>query len=145
MTQTALYSLELKNDLSELQRMSAWIHRTGEFMGLPGALGSEFDLCANEAVTNIILYAYEDSASHRISVRIRQARDLVDLEVEDDGRPFNPLEFPPPVLTRSLNEAPLGGRGIHLIRGLMAECRYQRRDGKNILTMVPRSRTAAGQ
>jgi len=125
--------------------MSAWIHRTGELMGLPDALGSEFDLCANEAVTNIIRYAYEDSASHRISVRIRQALDHVDLEVEDDGRPFNPLEFPPAALASSLEQAPLEGRGIQLIRGLMAECRYQRRDGKNILTMVSRSRAPVGQ
>lgn len=125
--------------------MSAWIHRTGKLIGLPDALGPELDVCANEAVTNIISYAYEDSASHRISVRIRQAQDHVDLEVEDDGRPFNPLEFPPAALPSRLEQAPLRGRGIHLIRGLMAECRYQRRDGKNILTMVPRSRAQVGQ
>lgn len=125
--------------------MSAWIHRTGKLMGLPDAVGRELDLCANEAVTNIISYAYEDSVSHRISVRIRQEQDHVDLEVEDDGRPFNPLEFPPAELASSLEQAPLGGRGIHLIRGLTAQCSYQRRNGNNILTMVPRSRAPVGQ
>jgi anti-sigma regulatory factor (Ser/Thr protein kinase) len=124
--------------------MSAWIHRTGELVGLPDSVGSEFDLCANEAVTNIISYAYGDAQSHRISVRIRATRDRVSLEVEDDGRPFNPLEFPPAAPATSLEQAPLGGRGIHLIRGLMAECRYQRREGKNILTMVPRPHARAG-
>jgi len=92
--------------------MSAWIHRTGMLIGLPDALVSEFDLCANEAVTNIISYAFDDSASHRISVRIRQEEGHVDLEVEDDGRPFNPLEYPPAALASSLEAGPLGGRGI---------------------------------
>lgn len=124
--------------------MSAWIQRTGRLMALPDALGSELDLCANEAVTNIISYAYADSASGRISVRLTRAPGRVDLEVEDDGRPFNPLEFPPAASVSSIEQAPLGGRGIHLIRGLMSECRYQRRDGKNILTMVSRLNASVG-
>jgi serine/threonine-protein kinase RsbW len=144
LTNTATYSLELRNDLSELRRMSAWIHQTGKRMGLSDALGADLDLCANEAVTNIISYAYEDSARHQISVRIRQVPGRVDLEVEDDGKPFNPLEFPPAPLGSSLEKAPLGGRGIHLIRGLTAECKYERRDGKNILTMVSRLRAPVG-
>lgn len=120
--------------------MSEWIHRTGKLMKLPEALALELDLCASEAVTNIIAYAYEGSASHCIRLRLKQARSRVDIEIEDDGKPFNPLEFPPAPPVSSLEHAPLGGRGIHLIRSLMTECKYHRRDGKNILTMVSRLR-----
>jgi anti-sigma regulatory factor (Ser/Thr protein kinase) len=138
LTKTASHSLELHNDLSELKRMSEWIRRTGKLMELPQALAFELDLCATEAVTNIITYAYEGSASHCIRLRLMQARSRVDIEIEDDGKPFNPLEFPPAPPLSSLEHAPLGGRGIHLIRSLMTECKYHRRDGKNILTMVTR-------
>lgn len=124
--------------------MTEWIHRTGKLMELPNALLFELDLCATEAVLNIITYAYDDSASHRIHVRLRQAQSHVDLEVEDDGRPFNPLEFPPAPSASSLEHAALGGRGIHLIRRLMTECKYRRRGGKNILTMISRLRAPVG-
>lgn len=116
--------------------MSAWIHRTGAVMGLPDAILSDLDVCAAEAVHNIISYAYDDAASHRIVVRLTHAQSHVDLELEDDGHPFNPLEFPPAPPVSSLDQAPLGGRGIHLIRGLMTECKYRRSEGKNILTMA---------
>jgi serine/threonine-protein kinase RsbW len=66
---------------------------------------------------------------------LSRRKDAV-IEIEDDGKPFNPLEFPPAPLVSSLDDAPLGGRGIHLIRSLMTECSYQRNDGKNVLTLA---------
>jgi anti-sigma regulatory factor (Ser/Thr protein kinase) len=145
MAEHASYSLELRNDLSELRRMSAWIHRTGQLMGLANALESDLDVCANEAVLNIINYAYDDSGDRRINIRMRREQDHVDIEIEDDGKPFNPLEFPPLTPASSIEQAPLGGRGIHLIRSLMSACTYQRREGKNILTMSSRTREPLGR
>ena len=116
--------------------MSAWIHRTAKQMELPQPVAFELDLCSTEAVTNIITYAYEGTASHRIRLRLQQALGRVVIEIEDDGKPFNPLEFPPVPRFTSLDDAPLGGRGIHLIRSLMTECSYQRSDGKNVLTLA---------
>ena len=127
----ASHSLELRNDLSELQRMSVWIHRTGRLMGVPDAVLSDLDLCAAEAVTNIIDY----SGCHWIRVRLIPGQGQVDLEVEDDGKSFNPLVYAPAPAAASLEQAHLGGRGILLVRGLMTECSYRRRDGKNIFTM----------
>jgi serine/threonine-protein kinase RsbW len=140
LTNTDSHNLELHNDLSELRRMSAWIHQSGKLMGLPQALVFELDLCATEAVTNIITYAYEGSASHCIQLRLKQEQSRIDIEIEDDGKAFNPLAFPSPPPPSSLERAPLGGRGIHLIRSLMPECAYRRHGGKNILTMVSRLR-----
>ncbi len=136
MPQPSSHGLELRNELSELERMSVWIHVTGKLMELPDAILSDLDLCAAEAVHNVIAYAYEDSSPHRIHVRLSREATRVNLEVEDDGTAFNPLEYPPAPSVSRLEQAPLGGRGIHLIRGLMTECEYRRHDGKNILTMA---------
>jgi anti-sigma regulatory factor (Ser/Thr protein kinase) len=134
--QPSTHNLELRNDLSELERMSVWIHVIGKLMELPDAILSDLDLCAAEAVHNVIAYAYEDSSLHRIQVRLSRGPTQVSLEVEDDGTPFNPLEYPPAPSVSRLEQAPLGGRGIHLIRGLMTECGYRRHDGRNILTLA---------
>lgn len=116
--------------------MSEWIHRQSKLMHLPEALAFRLDLCATEVVTNIITYAYDGALSRCLLLGITRAQSHVNLEVEDDGKPFNPLEFPPAQTVSSLEQAPLGGRGIHLIRSLTSECKYQRRDGKNIFTMI---------
>jgi serine/threonine-protein kinase RsbW len=135
MDQPASHSVEIRNDWSDLQRMSAWIYRTGRLMELPDAVLSDLDLCAAEAVHNVIEHAYDDSACHWIRVRLVREQNHVDLEVEDDGKSFNPLEHPPAPAVASLEQEPLGGRGLLLIRGLTTELTYRRDEGKNMLTM----------
>jgi anti-sigma regulatory factor (Ser/Thr protein kinase) len=57
------------------------------------------------------------------------------IEVEDDGRPFNPLQVPPPDLERPLAQRKVGGLGLHLVRELTSSIEYDRKDGKNRLVM----------
>jgi anti-sigma regulatory factor (Ser/Thr protein kinase) len=58
------------------------------------------------------------------------------IEVEDDGRPFDPLAHSAPDLSQPLDKRPVGGMGIHMIRKSMDRVEYRRADGKNILTMT---------
>jgi anti-sigma regulatory factor (Ser/Thr protein kinase) len=90
----------------------------------------------DEAVSNAINHGYDAGVRGEIAVRLRRAPDGVLLEVEDDGRPFDPLQAPPPDLTLSLERRPIGGLGIHLIRNLMDEVSYARVGGRNVLKMV---------
>ena len=116
--------------------MSKWIDVAGRQMELPDEVLSDIDHCAAEAVHNIIAYAYRDSGSHLIQVRLTREAERVNLEIEDDGMAFNPLEYPAPPPVCRIEQAPLGGRGIRIMRGLMTECSYRREDGKNVLVMV---------
>jgi anti-sigma regulatory factor (Ser/Thr protein kinase) len=143
-TRRSSHSLELCNDLSELTRLSEWLRATGGQMKLPDEVLSDVDHCAAEAVHNIIAYAYPDTDAHVIQVRLSREPDRLNLEIEDDGTPFNPLEYPAPLPVSRIEHAPLGGRGIRIVRGLMTECSYRRENGKNILTMV-RAWAAHGQ
>src|SRR5262245_56849079 len=128
--------LDLRNDLTELSRLAEWLHSAARRVQLPDEVLSDIDHSAAERVHNIIAYAYQDSAEHVIRVRLTREQSRVILQIEDDGVPFNPLDYasPPPV-TR-IEQAPLGGRGIRTMRALMTECSYRYQDGKNILTMV---------
>ena len=55
--------------------------------------------------------------------------------MEDDGRPFNPLNVPEPDTKQLLEVRPIGGLGIHLVRKLIDELEYRRQNDKNILIM----------
>ena len=61
--------------------------------------------------------------------------DELTIRVEDDGRAFDPLQAPPPDLDLPLEERPVGGLGIHIVRSVMDAVEYQRRGGRNVLTM----------
>ena len=135
-TRRSSHSMELCNDLSELTRLSEWLRATGGQLKLPDDILFDIDHCAAEAVHNIIAYAYQDTDAHVIRVSLIREPDRVDLEIEDDGMPFNPLAYSAPTPVSRMEHAPLGGRGIRILRGLMTECSYRRENGKNILTMV---------
>ena len=134
-----VHSLSVVNNLAELRRMSEWLVQAARSFALPPERISELELCANEAVTNVISYAYDRPERHTIALRLRRAADGVSLEIEDDGRPFDPLSATLPAAPASLDDAKIGGAGLKLIRGMMAACHYQRRNDKNILTLTVRS------
>ncbi|MGE4505997.1 MAG: ATP-binding protein [Desulfovibrionaceae bacterium] len=95
------------------------------------------NLVLDEVLTNIFSYAFDDDAPHSALVRIEVGEGRVQLRVEDGGKPFNPLDAPEPAvhLPPELRDKPVGGLGIHLMRKLMDEVSYERREGANVLTM----------
>lgn len=130
--------LAIANRLDELGRASAWLDRVADSLDLSPEMRFRLDLGLTEAVTNVVAYAYRDSAEHEIRIRLRADGVGVTLEVEDDGVAFDPLQAERPPVPASLAEAPIGGLGIHLIRSMLDECHYRREAGRNRLTMVAR-------
>ena len=131
-------SLTLKNDLSAIERMSQLLAEFGDRWHLPTKPLLDLNLAVEEVVANVISHGYEDHHEHQIAITISLEEAEMTVEVEDDGRPFNPLEFPEPDLTRPLEERSLGGLGIHLIRNLTDRLDYRRQQGKNLLVMKKR-------
>ena len=58
--------------------------------------------------------------------------------LEDDATPFNPLDAPPPDLEKSLEDRPIGGLGVHLVRNTMDSLVYRHEAGFNRLAMRKR-------
>jgi anti-sigma regulatory factor (Ser/Thr protein kinase) len=96
------------------------------------------DLALEEHLTNVWKYGFADTAEHEIRVRLRREGGLLRIEVEDDGRAYNPLERPPVDTSVPLEEREVGGLGIHLMRQFMDELDYRREGGRNILSMTKR-------
>lgn len=102
---------------------------------LPASVLQAVDLALEEHLTNILNYAYDGSEPHSICVRLVAQSGWLLVEVEDDGKPFNPLERPAPDTSAPLESRPIGGLGIHLIRKFMDDVGYRRERDLNILTM----------
>ena len=93
---------------------------------------------------NIINYAYPDAGRREITLELNETPDGVSLVIRDDGKPFNPLDVPEPKLPKSLDEALIGGLGVHFIRRMMTRSHYRRADGFNVLSFEVRRDRPAG-
>jgi len=129
----------LKNQLAELDRLAEGL---GDFCLRQGMSEEEFAdvrLAVEEAVSNTIRHGYEDRRAHRIRIRAAMKDGELRLEIEDDARAFNPLEALLPELDLPVEQKPIGGLGITLIRAVMDRVEYRRSRGKNILRLVRRA------
>ena len=123
------------NRRPEIQRLGAVAERFGADHGLSDDDVMAINLVLDEVITNIIDYGYDDRADHEIHVTMAVEGDRLTIEVEDDARPFDPLQAPAPDLDLPLEERPVGGLGIHIVRSLMDTVEHHRRNDRNVLTM----------
>lgn len=125
----------LSNDLSEIAKLRRELENFGQNCRLSSKTLVELNLILEEVIANVISYAYGDNQRHEIVVRADLRDGELVLEVEDDGRPFNPLQSPPPDLERPIEERQVGGLGLLLVRELTNGIEYDRVQGKNRLVM----------
>ena len=130
--------MTIASRLSEVERLASAIETFGGAHGLHEDVIFAFNLALDEVLTNTMSYGYEDVGAHDIHVRLRVRAGVVQAEVEDDGRAFNPLDVPPPNLDVPLEERPVGGLGLHIVRALMDDVEYRRDGTRNILTLRKR-------
>jgi anti-sigma regulatory factor (Ser/Thr protein kinase) len=93
-------------------------------------------LAVDEVCTNIIEHGYGMDGGGDISITVRIENGEARVVVEDTGRPFAPADAPSPDLDADWQERPMGGLGWHLIRNLVDDHGYRRRDDHNRLTLI---------
>lgn len=129
-------TLYIKNELGQLARLYAFLDQQAEAYELEDFLLMQIKLALEEAVTNVIQYAYPEKEDQDIRIDMNYMNRRLTIVITDTGIAFNPLARQEPDLTLSLEERPIGGLGIYLVKQLMTEVTYNRSDGKNILTMT---------
>ena len=94
------------------------------------------NLALEELISNIIFYGYEDHNEHLIYVHFAIEDGYLITVIEDDGKAFNPLERPEVDTSTLLDDKPIGGLGIHFVKNLMDDLKYERVADKNTLTLT---------
>ena len=136
---TVSMSVTLVNNRLEVEKLGRLVEAFGEVHGLPAQSIFSVTLALDEVLTNIIRYAYNDNGlPHPIVVRLAFDEGILAAQVEDDGRAFNPLEAPRADIDATIEERPIGGLGIHLVRSVMDSVEYRRDDGRNVFIMKKR-------
>ncbi len=104
--------------------------------GIPAAAAHDLALTLEEVGTNVAVHALAGRPGATFRVRLTRAGGEAVLEIRDPGAPFNPLEAPPPVMAHGHADQPLGGLGIHLVRGVMTRAAWVHDGAENVLTLA---------
>jgi anti-sigma regulatory factor (Ser/Thr protein kinase) len=125
----------IRNRLAEVESVAEIVSQFCATHSLSNQLLVALGVSLDEALSNIIRYAYKDGADHSILVQLDYGPESVAATVEDDGWPFNPLSVPALDLAAPDRDR---GFGVHFIRNLMDDVRYVRKNGINRLEMRKR-------
>lgn len=127
--------IKLINDLDEVSRLQEFIEGLGEELGLSAETTMNINLALEEAVVNIIMYAYPTGEQHDILLKVTSNTQQLIFWLTDNGQSFDPTQVPDANINLPIEERAIGGLGIFLIRNIMNEVSYVRLDGENHLIM----------
>ena len=128
--------LTIKNDVHEVAEFSRFIKSVNEELGLETSLARQIRLAVEEAVVNVIDYAYPEGVEGDITVQVLSDGRVMHVKIIDSGVPFDPTEVQKADTTLSAEDRRIGGLGILLVREQMDSINYERTDGKNVLTLM---------
>lgn len=129
-------TLTLTNDLKRVPRLNGFIDEACEANGFDMATTMQLNLAIEEAVVNVMNYAYPADVQGNITIEAKSDGQKMKFVISDTGRPFDPTARPEVDTTLGADEREIGGLGIHLMRQIMDNIEYERSDGHNILTLT---------
>ncbi len=131
--------LNIRNDIQSLPLVNEWIEQCCEEAGLGLDWVMKFQLVIEEMVSNVIFYAYDSQQQEAaIELRFTWEAGTVSILLRDWGKPFDPTAKEDPDITLSVDDRPIGGLGIFMVKQLMDEVRYERVGSSNLLTLQKR-------
>jgi len=127
--------LTLQNDIAQVPLLAQFVEEVCEEIGLDMSTTMQMNLALEEAVVNVMKYAYPHGIVGNIHIEAQASDVRLKFVISDNGTPFDPTAKAEVDTTLSAEERPIGGLGIHLVRKIMDSINYERTRNKNVLTL----------
>jgi sigma-B regulation protein RsbU (phosphoserine phosphatase) len=128
-------TIVLHNDTKEVSLLATFVDEVCEKLGFDPAVTMQMNLAIEEAVVNVMDYAYPKGTKGDITIEAQANNQRLKFTIIDSGKPFDPTVKADADITLSAEERPIGGLGIYLVRQLMDSINYERVNGLNVLTL----------
>jgi len=123
-------------DAAQLTALTDFLREFWSAASLASAQRTTFELALEEVFTNIVRHGTRPGKVPSVEVSLVVATDGLTMTIEDDGPRFDPLSLPEPDITAELDERPVGGLGVFLVRQMMDAVSYQYVGTRNRLSMT---------
>lgn len=127
--------IKITNNLNNLSMIADFTEALCSELSLSSETTMNINLALEEAIVNIIMYAYPPEEQHEIILKVTSTEKQLIFVLKDKGSSFDPTQIEDVDLASSIEERSIGGLGIYLIRSIMNDVSYQRIDNENRLTM----------
>jgi anti-sigma regulatory factor (Ser/Thr protein kinase) len=122
--------------MENLDPMLDFVEKSAHAAGFEKAFLNKIRLVCEEALVNIINYAYPNSKGEvKIQCGVDTDRATFVIQITDSGLAFNPFERPDPDITLSVQDREIGGLGIFMIRQIMDQFSYKRDNDHNVMLL----------
>ena len=128
-------SIVLPNDTQEVPRLNDFVGEVCQAVGLDSIVAMQVKLAIEEAVVNVMKYAYPQGTRGDVTVEAVSNDVRLKFTIIDSGKPFDPTVLPEVDTTLSAKDRRIGGLGIHIVRQFMDSINYERNGNLNILTI----------
>ena len=133
---TSEHHLLIHNDIQQIPQLADYVETIAAEKHLDHSLTLSLNLALEEAVTNVIMYAYPKGTDGLVDIEAIIRKDSLSFVISDSGQAFDPTAQPDVDITKGVDERQVGGLGIYLVRSIMDNLSYERSDGKNIFSMT---------
>ena len=128
--------LVIEAKTENLDRVIGFVDEQLEAADCPVKTQMQIDVAVEEIFVNIASYAYvPNTGNATLRVDVHDDPAAVTLIFSDSGIPFDPLAKEDPDVTLSIQERPIGGLGIFMVKKSMDDVSYEYKDGHNVLTI----------
>ncbi len=128
-------SVKLEGKKESIYELENLCEEIGDLWNLNSKNRFTLNLLLEEIISNIIFYGFDNSEAKYIEVVANKEGDLINVQISDNGIPFNMLEIESKPKEVKLEEKEVGGLGIHLVKNLSESIDYMYQNGKNVLTI----------
>ena len=128
--------LLLQNDVRQIPQLADFVETIAQESNLDQALAMTLNLALEEAVTNVIMYAYPKGSQGLVDLEAIVRKDSLVFILSDSGKPFDPTAAPKADISLDVEERPIGGLGIYMVMNIMDSVAYRRENDRTILTMT---------
>jgi serine/threonine-protein kinase RsbW len=129
--------LSIPSDIDALAQLADFVQSLAAAGELDSTRAYGLRLAADELATNVIVHGYGEGNPGELTIDGGVDQDSVWLRLIDNAPPFDPhTDGPPADIETPLGERRPGGLGLHLVRSVVDEFRYEFVDGQNRQTIV---------
>jgi serine/threonine-protein kinase RsbW len=132
-------SFDFPADTSVLSKIGELATKAGRAAGFNEVEINDINLAVSEVCTNTITHGLKNDPKRTFQIVIQWDDGEIEIFVHEAGEPFNPVDLSDPDLEAPLEDRPVGGLGIYILRQLMDEADFRvGRDGVKTWRMLKR-------
>jgi anti-sigma regulatory factor (Ser/Thr protein kinase) len=131
-----LFGMSVGADPAGVREVNTAFAEFAEAHALPADARRSLNVALDELLANALSHGRTGREPCSVTVEVELDQERAIVTVTDDGTPFDPFGRDAPDTNLSVEERPIGGLGLHLVRQLMDQVSYQRREGHNVVVLV---------